>query len=137
MRFWSIFISNFRGNSRIYAVVAVSIYCLVIYPMSGNNATLRIDFTDFDSTDSTEKIKFRSVFLVYWIGNDATVVKWSVRNIRELSTKFFRPEILCKTDVHKIFAKFVEKHLCWSLFLTLFRMGMEGGKKAPPPVFTL
>ena len=28
--------------------------------MSGNNATLRIDFTDFDSTDSTEKIKFRS-----------------------------------------------------------------------------
>ena len=60
MRFWSIFISNFRGNSRNYAVVAVSIYCLVIYPMSGNNATLRIDFTDFDSTDSTEKIKFRS-----------------------------------------------------------------------------
>ena len=31
--------------------------------------------------------------------------------------KSSRPEVFCKTDVLKIFAKFTEKHLCQSLFI--------------------
>ena len=33
-----------------------------------------------------------------------------------LSSKCYRPEILCKKDVLKNFAKFTEKHLCQSHF---------------------
>ena len=30
------------------------------------------------------------------------------------------PEVFCKNEVLKTFAKFTEKHVCWSLFLTEF-----------------
>ena len=38
-----------------------------------------------------------------------------------------RPEVLCKTGVLKSFAKFTEKHLCWSIFF-FWRLF----KKVPP-----
>ena len=45
-----------------------------------------------------------------------------------------QPEVFGKADIVKNFVRFTEKHLCQSLFLTLFRMGEV--KKDPLPVFS-
>ena len=79
---------------------------LVIYPMSGNNATLKIDFTD------PRKRSFVRSFL--YTGSEMIHLPWiNVRRIN-LSKKFSRSS----RPVFSVFAKFTGKHLCWILFLT-------------------
>ena len=49
------------------------------------------------------------------------ILDWKLYTCYELNMKFFksnRKEVFCKDGVLKIFAKFIGKRLCWSLFLT-------------------
>lgn len=46
---------------------------LVIYPMSGSNATMKIDFTTWENEFSC------TVSLIYWIGNDTPICyEWTL-----------------------------------------------------------
>ena len=55
----------------------IYIVWLVIYPMSGNNTTLKIDFTDPRNRNfvCSFVLFLFFFFLIYWIENDTTVMK--------------------------------------------------------------